>query len=63
MVDEQEFNIMEADDENRMEEELIQYSCVMCPWKGDEDEVGEDEDNGVPICPRCEGDLMEVIND
>jgi len=29
----------------------------------DEDEVGEDEDNGVPICPRCEGDLMEVIND
>jgi len=35
----------------------------MCPWKGDEDEVGEDEDNGVPICPRCEGDLMEVIND
>jgi hypothetical protein len=44
-----------------------EYRCVrdVCGWQGREpdwEEADEDTSPGIPICPRCEGEVEERIN-
>jgi hypothetical protein len=46
---------------------MPEYRCVRdaCGWQGDEpdwEEADEDTSHGIPICPRCEGEVEERLH-